>query len=133
VHWSTREGWTLGLFASAGGTPRPSYWAFNLYAAHFGPTLLTATSSLDSVRVYASRNQADTATQVIIVNWNDATANLTFQIDGPATPTATPTTVAIPSLSMAAVEIPDTGVVSALVYGEPQHLANLPPQPLATP
>jgi hypothetical protein len=127
IFWSTREGWTLGLFATTGGTPQPAYWAFDLYATHFGPTLLTAASTVDGVHTYASRNQTNTATQVMVVNWNDATANLTFESDGQPTPAG----FAIPPLSMAAIEIPDTGAALAFVYGEPQHQASLPPQPLA--
>jgi hypothetical protein len=80
LYWSTREGWTLGLFPSSGMTPRPSYWALDLYANHFGPTLLSVTSTPDGVRVYASRNQADDATQLVVVNWNQASAILTFQL-----------------------------------------------------
>jgi hypothetical protein len=127
--WSTREGWTLGLFAATGGQPQPAYFAFDLYAAHFGPTLLTVSSTPDGVRAYASRNQTDTATQVMVVNWNSATATLTFEIDGQPTPA----NFVIPPLSMAAIDIPDIGAASALVYGEPQHQAGLPPQPLAAP
>ncbi len=130
VFWSTREGWTLGLFASSGGQPQPSYWALDLYATHFGPTLLSVTSMPDGIRAYASRNQTDTGTQAIVVNWNDVPAMLTFQVTGtPAAPTFT-----FPPLSFAAIELPDTGTASAWAYSEEQHKASQPPQPLtATP
>jgi hypothetical protein len=130
IAWSTREGWTLGLFAAAtGGQPQPSYWAFDLYAKHFGPTLLTMSSTPDGVRAYASRNQANTSTQVMVVNWNDATDVLSVEIDGQMASAS----FAIPPLSMAAIDIPDTGAASALIYGEAQHQAGLPPQTLVAP
>jgi hypothetical protein len=132
VFWSTREGWTLGLFAAADGKPQPAYWAFWLYATHFGPTLLSVSSTPTGVRAYASRNQADDATQVVVVNWNDATATLTLGVDGLAT-TPTPPTFVLPGLSLAAIEIPDTGTASALTYGAAQQQASLPPQPLPGP
>ena len=132
LYWSTREGWTLGLFPSAGTTPQPSYWALDLYANHFGPTLLSVTSTPDGVRAYASRNQTDDATQLIVVNWNPASAILTFQLDGLATAPAA-TTFTLPAVSFAAVEIPDVGVASAVSYSETQRQAGQAPQPLAGP
>jgi hypothetical protein len=129
IFWSTREGWTLGLLASGDGTPQPAYWAFDMYATRFGPTLLTVSSTPDGVRAYASRNQTNTGIQAMVVNWNSATATLGFQIDG----VLTSANFVIPALSMAAIEIPDTGAASAVIYGEPQHQAGLPPQPLAAP
>ena len=56
----------------------------------------------------------------------DATGNW---VDGLA-PAPKPATFTLPALSVGAIEIPDTGAASALVYGETQHKANLPPQPL---
>jgi hypothetical protein len=132
LYWSTREGWTLGLFPSSGMTPRPSYWALDLYANHFGPTLLSVTSTPDGVRAYASRNLADDATQLVVVNWNQASAILTFQIDGLTTAPAD-ATFALPAVSLAAVEIPDVGAASAVSYSEPQRQAGQAPQPLASP
>jgi len=131
IFWSTCESWTLGLFAPPppSGQPQPAYFAFDLYAAHFGPTLLTVSSTPDGVHAYASRNQTDTGTQLMVVNWNSATATLAFNVDGQLTPAS----FVIPALSMAAIDIPDVGAASALVYGEPQHQASLPPQPLAAP
>lgn len=130
IYWSTREGWTLGMFPSSGMTPRPSYWALSLYADHFGPTLLSVTSAVDGVHVYASRNQADDGTQLVVVNWNLAAATLTFQVDGllqaPAAATFT-----LPALAFAAVEIPDVGPASALGYSETERQAGQGPQPIA--
>ena len=137
VFWSTREGWTLGLFAAtaaADGTPQPQpeYWALDLFAEHFGPTLLSVSSTPAGVHAYASRNQATDGTQltqIIVVNWNDGPATLTFTVDGLAT-APTPPIFVLPGLTVAAIEIPDTGAASAWSYGETQHQALLPPQPL---
>jgi hypothetical protein len=132
LYWSTREGWTLGLFPSSGMTPRPSYWALDLYVNHFGPTLLSVTSTPDGVRAYASRNQTDDATQLIVVNWNPTPTILTFQIDDLATAPSN-ATFTLPAVSFAAVEIPDVGVASAVSYSEAQRQAGQAPQPLASP
>ncbi|MGB8294967.1 MAG: glycosyl hydrolase [Polyangia bacterium] len=131
VFWSTRESWTLGLFANRPGTPKPQpvYWALDLFAEHFGTTLLSVSSAPSKVSAYASRNQTENGTQIIAVNWNDVPAVLTFKVDDLAT-TPKPPTFTLPALSVAAIEIPDTGAASALVYGETQHQADLPPQPL---
>jgi len=83
IFWSTREGWMLGLFAPGSGTPspQPEYWALDLYATHFGPTLLSASTTAAGVRAYASRNLANDGTQLIVVNWNDTSARLTFNVE----------------------------------------------------
>ena len=129
VFWSTREGWTLGLLAAADGKPQPAYWALDLYATHFGPTLLSVSATPAGVRAYASRNQTDDGTQVIVVNWNDAPATVTFTVDSLAAVPAAPTFV-LPALSFGAIEIPDMGIASAWAYGETEHQASLSPQPL---
>ena len=131
VYWSVRESWTLGLFANRPGTPKPqpAYWALDLFAEHFGTTLLSVSSTPSKVSAYASRNQSEDGTQIIVVNWNDVPAVLTFKVDDLATAPKAPT-FTLPALSVAAIEIPDTGAASALVYGETQHQADLPPQPL---
>lgn len=130
IYWSTREGWTLGMFPSSGLTPRPAYFALAFYADHFGPTLVPVTSSMDGVHVYASRNQADTSTQLVVVNWNPSAAISTFQVEGLVqTPAAT--TFTLPGMSFAAVEIPDVGTATAIGYGETERQAGQPPQPIA--
>jgi hypothetical protein len=131
VFWSIRESWTLGLFANRPGTPKPqpAYWALDLFVEHFGLTLISVSSTPTKVSAYASRNQDDDRTQIIAVNWNDVPAVITFKVDGLAT-APKPATFTLPALSVGAIEIPDLGAASALVYGETQHKANLPPQPL---
>jgi hypothetical protein len=129
IFWSTREGWSLGLFTAADGKPQPSYWALQLFAAHFGPTLIAVSATPAGVHAYASRNAANDTTQVMVVNWNQAPANVTFDlVDLPDAPPAA--TFAFPALSFGAIAIPDSGAATALVYGEKEHAANLPPQPL---
>lgn len=127
---SDTDGWSLGLIGMPPAhTPRPSYYAYALYADHFGPTLLQVTSAPSGVSAHASRNQAGDSTQIIAINWNASVAALTFQVTGLAT-TPAPATFVLPPQSMAAVEIPDLGSSSAWVYGESQRLAASAPQPL---
>lgn len=132
IFWSTREGWSLGLFTAADGKPQPSYWALELFAAHFGPTLIAVSATPAGVHAYASRNAGNDTTQVVVVNWNQAPANLTFNVvDLPSTPPAT--TFVVPALSFGAIDLPDSGAPTALVYGDKEHRANLPPQSLPGP
>jgi hypothetical protein len=109
-------------------TPRPEYYAYQLYADHVGPTLLEVTSKMPAgVSLHASRNQADDATEVIVSNWNATPVELEFQVTGLATAPAPPSFV-LPAVSIAAVEIPDTGAAAAWSYAEAQRLTGSGPQ-----
>ena len=127
IFWSTREGWTLGLFSASGSLPTPAYYAFSLYAAHFGPTMVSVTGTPTGVRAYASRNVSDAGTQIIAINWNDGAIALAIQLDQSGLP---PPSVTLPALSMAAIEIPDNGTPAVWVYGKAQYAANRPPEAL---
>jgi hypothetical protein len=121
----------LGLIGPAPGhVPRPEYYAYGLYADHFGPTLLEVTAAPPGVSAHASRNQADDATEIVAVNWNEAAASLAFSVTGLATAPASVTFV-LPAVSMAAVEIPDNGAATAWVYGEAQRERASGPESLA--
>jgi len=122
--------YTLGLLDQAPGhVPRPAYHAYALYAQHFGPTVLNGPSTPAGVSAHASRNAADTATEVIVVNWNSSAAALAFQVTG-LTPPPLPATFVLPAMSMAAVELPDGGAANAWVYGEAQRRRASGPEPL---
>ena len=124
--------WAFGLAGTAPlHTPRPEYYAYQLYADHFGPTLVDVTQSPTNVRAYASRNQADNATDIIIVNWSSLSAPLALQVTGLATPPS-PATFTVPRLSISAVEIPDQGAATAWTYSDKQHQAGQGPAPLAS-
>jgi hypothetical protein len=129
---SDPDPYTLGLLGlPPAHTPRPAYYAYALYATHSGPMLVDVTAVPANVRAYATRNAAGTATEVIAINWNSASAPLSFQITGlPHTPP--PAIFELPALSMAAVEIPDNGAPpTASTYGDAQHAAGVGPQKLA--
>ena len=130
---SDLDDWGLGLIGMPPThTPRPSYYAYSLYADHFGPTLVDVTSAPAGVSAHASRNAADNATEVIVINWNSSNIELKFQVTGLAsapegTTFAVPAFV-VPGASMTAVEIPDTGPASAWLYSETQRQAAVGPQ-----
>lgn len=118
---SDADDWSLGLLGEPPThTPRPSYYAYSLYADHFGPVVLDVTSTPPGVAAHASRNQADTATEVIVANWNTAPAGLAFSVTGLASAPSAATFV-LPAVSIAAVEIPDHGVATASAYAEAQR------------
>ena len=129
---SDPDSYALGLLGlPPAHEPRPEYYAYALYAGHFGPSLVDVTSTPANVRAYATRNAAGTATEVIAINWNSASAPLAFQITG--RPTARPPAIfELPALSMAAVEIPDDSATppTAVVYGSAQQAAGAGPQTL---
>ena len=115
--------WTLGLIGlPPSHTPRSEYYAYQLYADHFGPTLLDVTEQPKGFRTYASRNATDDTTALIVVNWNTSSAPLAFGVTG-LTGTPSSATYTLPALSITAVEIPDNGASSAWTYGEAQHRA----------
>ena len=127
---SDDDGYALGLIGPAPGhTPRPAYYAYALFADHFGPTLVEVSSAPDGVNAYASRNQADDTTEIILVNWNRSPAPLAFSVGG-LTTAPSPVTFVLPAVSIAAVEIPDHGAASAWAYSEAQRETASGPQAL---
>jgi hypothetical protein len=125
--------WAMGLIGvPPAHTPRPQYYAYQLYAAHFGPTLVQVSSAPAGVSAHASRNQADTATEIIVVNWNEAPEGLAVQVDGLAGGAAPAlATFVVPAVSISALEIPDTGAPQAWTYAEAQRAAAVGPAALA--
>jgi hypothetical protein len=128
MFWSTSEGWTLGLLTPPPDhTPRPAYWAIEMYARHFGPSVVEVTSAPPGVHAYASRDGADSATEVMVVNWNATPAQLTFMVTGTSS-TAVPPTFVVDPLSMTAIELGDTGVSQKVfMYGQAEAAAGAPP------
>jgi len=126
---SDPDDWSLGLIGlPPARVPRPEYYAYLLYAQHFGPTVLETPAGLPSgVSAYASRNTGDNATELIVVNWNAAPVALTLQVTGLNVPPVAPTYL-FPATSLAAVEITDTSKSTAWVYGEDQRRAAIGPQ-----
>lgn len=128
---SDDDKYSLGLIGPGPAhTPRPEYYAYALYAAHFGPTLLDVTSAPIGVSAHASRDATDDATEIVLVNWNASPAPLAFSVTGLATAPG-PATFILPPSSMAAVRIPDYGAAAAWVYGEAQRALATGPQLLA--
>jgi hypothetical protein len=124
---SDPDNYSLGL-VSLTHIPRPEYYAFEMYQAHFGTTLLDVTAAPTGISAYASRNPADTATEVIAINWNSVTEELAFQVTGlDKAPGAA--TFPLPTLTLAAIEIPDDGEAAAWIYGSAQDDAGTGPQP----
>ncbi|HVV53435.1 MAG TPA: hypothetical protein VHO06_27505, partial [Polyangia bacterium] len=129
---SDDDDWSLGLIGlPPAHQPRPEYYAYLLYAQHVGPTVLAAPSGLPGgVSAYASRNAADDATEIVVVNWNAAPVALSFQVTGLTVPPTAPTYL-FPAASLAAVEITDTSKSSAWIYGEAERRAAVGPQAIA--
>jgi hypothetical protein len=127
---SDDDGYGLGLIGPAPAhTPRPEYYTYALFAEHFGPTLVAVTSAPPGVNAYASRNQADDATEIILVNWNQSATPLAFSVAG-LTAAPSPVTFVLPPVSIAAVEIPDQGTAGAWAYSEAQRETASGPQAL---
>ena len=124
---SDDDGYALGLIGPAPAhAPRPEYYAYLLYAGHFGPTHLDVIGTPPHVHAYASRNAANTATDVIAINWSTSAVPLAVEVTSlPKTPAPAPFT--LPALSITAVEVPDHGSATALTYGEAERLAKTGP------
>jgi hypothetical protein len=129
---SDDDAYAFGLLGPAPAhVPRPQYYAYALYAEHFGPTLLDVLSTPSRVHAYAARNAADTATEVIAVNWSTASSPLALEISG-LSRTPAPAPFTLPALSITAVELPDRGAPQAWTYGEAERLAGSGPVALAS-
>jgi hypothetical protein len=130
---SDTDDWSLGLIGPGSShAPRPSYYAYALYAVHFGPTLVQVAPPPQGVSVHASRNRADDGTQIIVINWNSGPAALELLVTGLAGAMTRTVTLVAPSVSIAAVEIADNGAAGAWTYGEPQYRSGSGPQSLHT-
>jgi hypothetical protein len=129
---SDDDGWSLGLIGlPPNHVPRPAYYAYALYASHFGPTVLPAPTGLPAgVSAYASRDLADDATEVIVVNWNETPVALKLQVTGLSTAPDAPTYL-VPGVAMAALEIKDSGGATAWLYGDAERRAAVGPQVIA--
>jgi hypothetical protein len=126
---SDDQNWSLGFIGEPPAhQPRPEYYAYLLYAQHFGPTLLDVTSSPGGVSVYASRNADDSVTEIIVANWNTTTQPLRFEVTGLSSSAASTPTFEMPAVSIAAIELADTGATSAWVYGEAERVVGQGPQ-----
>ena len=127
---SDDDGYALGLLGPAPAhTPRPAYYAYLLFAEHFGQTLVDVLSTPPRVHAYASRNAAGTATEVIAVNWSTSSVPLAVEVSSlPKTPA--PAAFTLPALSVTAIEVPDHGTATALTYGETERVAKSGPTPL---
>ena len=107
-YWSISEGWTLGILN--GKAPRPAYYALRLFAEHFGPTVIATSGAPSGVSVYASRNAADSATDVMVVNWNVTNYDFTATFEDMKAPVPS-AHLSVPALSLAAFEVTDIGQV----------------------
>jgi hypothetical protein len=125
-YWSLSEGWTLGFFA--GSTPRPAFYVYQLFAKHFGSTVLKVTGAPTGVSVYAGRDAAATETTLFVVNKTPAKVELTPTLEG-LPRTASPVLVAEPT-SILVAELPDDGSAPKLTAYDRNMTA---PTPVATP
>ncbi len=125
---SDDESYALGLI-DHNGLARPAYYAYQVFADHFGPNLAGVSSAPSGVSAYASRNAANDATDIIYVNWNTADVGVQVQVTGLATAPAAPT-FRLPAESFGAIEVPDTGDATAWTYGEAERKVAAGPHPL---
>ncbi|MET0793708.1 MAG: hypothetical protein ABW061_19465 [Polyangiaceae bacterium] len=132
--WDTSddEGYQLGLIGiPPAHTPRPAYYAYQLFAEHAGDTRLELTSAPADVHVYPTRNAAHDTTQAMVVNWNTAAQVLEFRVSDLDGASPAPVVFTVPGLSMAALDIPDVGDAKGEIYGYAEHAAASGPVPLA--
>ena len=128
---SDTEDWSLGLIGvPSAHLPRPPYYAYQLYADHFGPSLIGVSSAPSGVSAYASRNAAGDTTQIVYANWNSADVGVQVQVTGLAAAPAAPT-FRLPAQSIGAIEVPDTGDARAWAYAEAERAAAIGPQAIA--
>ncbi|HEX2952454.1 MAG TPA: glycosyl hydrolase [Bacillota bacterium] len=104
--WGTNGGYGTG-FLNPDKTPRPSYYAMQMFTTHFGKRLIPAESIL-GVPAYASRNREGTRTVLIVVNKKSNPQDVTIKFAGFVT--AIPgRAYSFPPYSLTCLSIPDDG------------------------
>lgn len=127
---SDSDNYQLGLISQAPAhTPRPEYYAYQLFAQHVGPTLVDVSSAPAGVHAFPTRNADDNGTEVIAINWNTSSRALVFAVTG-LTPAPKSAVFTLPGLSIAAIELPDDAAAFAFVYGGAQFATKAGPAPL---
>jgi hypothetical protein len=105
AYWSLSEGWTLGFLN--GTTPRPAYYALQLYSSSFGNQVLSVSGAPSGVSVYAGRNTKKAVSSVFVVNKTPNRVVLTLTLQG-LPRTDAPVLTADP-MSLLVAELPDDG------------------------
>jgi hypothetical protein len=104
-YWSLSEGWTLGFID--GATPRPAYYALQLFATGFGTAVLHVSGAPSGVSVYAGRDDALGKTSVFVVNKTAANLELSTTLVG--VPRSDAPTLKAPPHSLLRAVLPDSG------------------------
>lgn len=108
AYWSMCEGWTIGFIDSATKKPKSTYYAYQLYATHFGAKIIHPTSIPSGFSVYASRNAADNRTILIVINKNTTINQETIKFTGFGT-SLKDQIYNFPDYSITCLDIPDNG------------------------
>ncbi len=106
--WGTNGGYGTGfLDAWANNQPRPAYYAMQMFTTHFGNRVIGA-SSRPELAVYASRNQTDNRTVLIVINKSNANWEQTVRFTNFKTPLSD-RQYTFPAYSLTCLAIPDDG------------------------
>lgn len=107
VFWGTDGGYGTG-FLNTDNTPRPSYYALQMFTTHFGKYLINATQIPQGLSVYVSRNQANDRTVMIVINKTSAPKQETVSFTD-FSPTLPDRQYTFPAYSLTCLMIPDDG------------------------
>jgi hypothetical protein len=108
-YWSLSEGWTLGFFD--GNKPRPVYYAYQLFAKHFGEQVLGTEGAPSGVSVYAGRASGPARTTVFVINKASGPVELTLS----GLPISAAPVLTVEAISMLVAELPDDGGATTLI------------------
>lgn len=123
--WSLSEGWTLGFLD--GTTPRPAYYALQLFSTGFGSSVLQVTGAPAGVSVYAGRSVELGKTSVFVVN--KSAARLELSLNFSALPRSDAPKFSVPAYALLRASLGDDGAppeLSVFTAGmsAPEPLAN---------
>lgn len=107
-YWDLCESWTLSFISYPGYSPRPTYYAYQMYTTLFGSSIIKATSVPSNFSVYASRSSDNTKTILMVINKNSTRNSETIQFTN-YTASVPNYTYNFPAYSITCLQIPDSG------------------------
>jgi hypothetical protein len=108
-YWSISEGWYSGFLDAKTKEKRPSYYALQMFSAHFGSAIIQPAAPLPKdFSVYASRSTDNDRTILIIINKNQLPKHQVITFSNFAK-SLIPREYDFPGYSITCLDIPDNG------------------------
>lgn len=126
--WCTSGGYGTGFIDNLTKKPRAAYYGLQMFSKHFGNQLIQPTVTSEGISVYASRNDMNDRTIIIVINKSNFHLPETIQFidfDAPISERK----YTFPAYSLTCLSIPDNGgAMECWSYTKSQHNGKVPPE-----